>query len=181
MPRKPREEEAGAVHHVYARGAKQAVIYRDDEDRSRYLAMLGRAVVDQGLRCLSYCLMDNHVHLVIETPRANLGVGMHRAHGPFAQSFNRRHGTSGHVFQGRYNAKRVRSDAQFWTLAAYVARNPVAAGLCERPEQWRWSSHAATLGVGGVAPAWLDVGRTLELFSSAGGDPRERYAAFVGA
>ena len=178
MPRPPREEEPGAIHHVCARGAKKALIYLDDRDRERYLGCLAGAVQAHDWRLLSYCLMDNHVHLVVETVLPNLGVGMHAAHRPFAQWFNERHGTSGHVFEGPYRSKRVRSDAQFWQLSKYVALNPVEAGLCERPEEWRWSSYGGV--VRGDPPAFVDVGRLLELFSGAGGDPLARYVEFVG-
>jgi REP element-mobilizing transposase RayT len=113
MPRKPRELVAGGVYHVYARGNKRALIYEDDEDRAAYLELLGRNVAWHGWRCLMYCLMDNHVHLLLETPRPNLHDGMRVLHGSYAQLFNRRHSHLGHVFQGRYG-----------------------------PARWPWSSHA---------------------------------------
>jgi putative transposase len=173
MPRKPREDVEGAVHHVYARGNDRRRIYYDDVDREMYLSMLGRVVVRSRWRCLAYCLMDNHVHLLIETPRANLGAGMQRLHGLYAQTHNERHGRSGHLFQGRYGAVRMISDGQLCTAAAYIARNPVEAGICDRPGQWRWSSHVAVLGR--ASRSWLDVERLLEYFGAMGGDPRRRY------
>jgi putative transposase len=175
MPRKPREEVAGGIFHVYARGNDKRLIYRDDVDREVYLRLLAGTVGRCRWRLLGYCLMENHVHLVIETPDANLGVGMQWFHSGYALQFNQRHGRSGHVFQGRYGAVRVKSDAQLWAVAAYVAMNPVEAGLCDAPGEWAWSSHAAT--VSGRGPGWLDVGRLLGFFGAAGGDPRERYAA----
>jgi putative transposase len=177
MPRPPREEFPGAIHHVWARGNRKALIFHDDLDRLRYLALLGRVATMFGWRCLAYCLMGNHVHLVVETPEANLGAGMERLHGEYAARFNRRHGLVGHVFQGRYKNRRPTSDAQLWVLIAYVANNPVAAGLCDTAEEWRWSSHRAT--VAGGAPEWLDVRRLLEYFGAFGGDPLERYVDFV--
>jgi putative transposase len=128
-------------------------------------------------RLLAFSLMENHLHLLVETPAPNLGDGIHRLHSLYAQEFNKRRGRSGHLFQRRYGAKRVTSDEQFWTVAAYIASNPVRAGLCERAEDWRWSSHAAVIGDG--APRWLDVERLLELVGIAGGDPRARYTALV--
>ena len=177
VPRSPREEIEDGVHHVYARGNGGREIFLDDADRWRYLAMLGDVVVRMRWRCLAYCLMRNHVHLLVETPAVNLGEGIQRLHGRYAQKFNERHRRSGHVFQGRYGAVRVTSDEQLWTTTRYVALNPVAAGLCERPEDWRWSSHAAVLG--GGTPAWLDVARLLSYFAGLGGEPRERYADLV--
>src|SRR5687768_12920597 len=81
--------------------------------------------------------MDNHVHLLLETREANLGVGMGRLHGSYAQHFNSRHGTSGHLFQGRYGSARITTDERLWTLAVYIAMNPVVAGLCRRPDDGR--------------------------------------------
>ena len=179
MPRKPREERPGAIHHVYARGNDRRVVFRDDADRWTYLTLLGRMTRRQRWLLLAYCLMDNHVHLLVETPEPNLGRGMQRLHGTYAQTHNERHGRCGHLFDGRYGAKPVKTDAQLWVVAAYIARNPVEAACCRRAEEWPWSSHAAVLG--GRSPAWLSVARLLEHFAGAGDRPRERYAAFVAA
>jgi REP element-mobilizing transposase RayT len=171
MARKPREEAQDAIHHVTARGVARRALFRDDLDRVRYLRMLGVVVIARGWRCLSYCLMDNHVHLLIETPNPNLAIGMQRVHGNYGRSFNQRHGLTGHVFQARYNPVRVRSDRQLWAVAAYIADNPVEAGLSERPEDWRWSSHAAFLGRPG--PHWLDAARLQERLRGFGaGEPQ---------
>jgi putative transposase len=177
MARRPREEFEGAVHHVFARGNDRRLIVLDDADRRRYLAMLAAVIDRMHWYCLAYCLMDNHVHLLIETPLANLARGVQRLHGEYARSFNERHGTSGHLFQGRYGAARARTDSQLQTAVAYIACNPSEAGLCGRPEAWRWSSHAATLA--GPSPPWLACERLLAYFGASGGDARERYRNVV--
>jgi putative transposase len=177
VARKPRNEFPGAVVHVYARGVRKHAIYVDDVDRHSYLLLLAQVVVRQGWRCLAYCLMKNHVHLLVETPEPNLAAGMHRLHGLHAQAFNRRHKHTGHVFQGRYDAVPVRTDAQLLAVARYIALNPVEARLCEEAGLWPWSSHAAV--VGGTAPRWLDVARLLAYFGADGGEPGQRYAEFV--
>jgi putative transposase len=175
MPRKPREEVVDGIFHVYARGDDKRLIYRDDVDCTTYLRMLAETVKRCSWRLLAFCLMGNHVHLLIETPNANLGAGMQRMHSDYAQYFNLRHGHCGHVFQGRYGSVRIKTDGQLWMAAAYMARNPVEAGLCAEPEEWRWSSYADT--VAGTSPNWLDGGRLLDYFAASGGDPRTRYAA----
>jgi putative transposase len=179
MPRKPREDVAGAVQHVYARGNNRRRIFLDDFDRNRYLVLLEHVVGRKRWMCLAYCLMDNHVHLLLETPQANLAAGMQLLHGLYGESHNRRHGTSGHLFQGRFGAQRVTSDEQLWTTVRYIARNPVEGGACEQPQRWPWSSHAAILG--GGPPAWLAVDRLLSYFASFGGDPARGYEAAVAA
>ena len=177
MARKPREEAPEAVHHAYARGNGHQAVFLDDDDRVVYLTLLGQVVARYRWRCLAFCLMRNHVHLLVETPAAGLGAGMQRLHGVYAQSFNRRHRRSGHLFQGRFGAVRMETDAQLLQTARYIARNPVEAGLCDDPAHWPWSSHAAAIAA--IAPAWLDTARLLARFGADGGDPLRRYADFV--
>ena len=174
MPRKPREDVPGAVHHVTARGNRKQEIFLDVDDRATYLLLLGEVVVLRRWLCLAYCLMANHVHLLIETPEGGLGRGMQLLHGLYAETFNKRHGRSGHLFQGRYGSVRVESDEQLWVTARYIVMNPVEAGLCATAAAWPWSSHAATVGAC-AAPAWLDVGRLRSYFGTWGG----RYEEFV--
>ena len=179
MPRKPRREEAGALHHVYAHAVADRALFRDDDDRRLYLDLLASVVERFEWRVVGYCLMDNHIHLIVETPEPTLGRGMQRLHGMYAAAFNRRHGLSGHVFQGRYGNVRVTADDHFWALAGYVALNPVKAGMCERAEDHVWSSCRQVLC--GRAPWWLAVTRLLELMSAYGTDPRRAYADVVAA
>jgi putative transposase len=176
MARPYRREVEDGLFHVYARGNGKLAIYLDDADRLSYLRMLALAVKKTGWRCLAYCLMDNHVHLVVETPDTNLAPGMQWLHGVYAQTFNERHGRAGHVFQGRYGATQITTDSQLWTVVRYLALNPVEAGLCSRPEEWRWGSYGASHT---GSPAWLNETRLLDLLSGSGGDPRRRYLEFV--
>jgi putative transposase len=175
MPRKPREEVEDGIHHVFARGNNREAIYRDDADREVYLTALRMTVTRAQWHCLAYCLMDNHMHLLIQTPKANLGPGMQRLHGLYARQFNDRYDRCGHVFQGRYRNKRVVADEQLWTVTRYIARNPVEAGLCAAAPDWRWSSHAAVLD--GTAPPWLAAERLLAYFG--GPQPLERYRSMI--
>ncbi len=175
MARRPREEVEDGVFHVYARGNGKQAIYLDEHDRLTYLRLLAKAVTRSRWRCLAYCQMQNHVHL--QTPDANLAEGMRWLHGLYAQTFNERHGRAGHLFQGRYGAVRVKTDPQLWTVARYLALNPVDAGLGEHPADWRWSSYAATAA--GRPPAWLDVRSLLSYFDVNGGSALRRYTEFV--
>ncbi|RKQ92758.1 REP element-mobilizing transposase RayT [Solirubrobacter pauli] len=174
---RPRVEEAGAIYHVCARGAVGQDIFRDGTDRQRYLQFLARTVRWATWHCLSYCLMGNHIHLLLETPKPNLADGMMRFHGRYATWFNRRHGLRGHVFQGRYVPVRITSDRQLWTTLAYIVDNPVDAGFCSTPDGWPWSSHAAILN--DTAPPWLAESRLFAFLGELGGDPRTRYAELV--
>ncbi len=157
MPRRPREELEGAIHHVYARGNNRCQIFVDELDRRAYLELLGVTVSSFEWLCLAYCLMGTHVHLLIETRRPNLGLGLQRAHGRYAELFNARHGRSGHLFHGRYGSRRVTSDAQLVTVLDYINRNPVDAGLASTVDDWPWGSAGATAC--GRAPRWLAAPR----------------------
>ncbi|MDA0139040.1 transposase [Solirubrobacter deserti] len=144
---------------MYARGAAKQQIFLDDLDRRRYLSLLARVTNRMAWRCLAYCLMGNHMHLMIETPQPNLGRGMQRLQGTYAQAFNLRHEAAGHVFGARYGSTSVFTDPQLWITAAYIARNPVEAGFCAAPDAWPWSSFNAI--VTADYPAWLDAPRLL--------------------
>lgn len=161
------------IYHVTSRGNGKQAIYLDDADRRIFLATLSHAVSRHGWHCLAYCLMDNHYHLLVETPRPNLPAGMRQLNGVYAQRFNRRHERCGHLFQARYSAVLVERDTHLLEAARYIALNPVAAGLCDRPEQWPWSSHRAVLGLDGDDV--LSVGRLLSHFGGRVG----RYREFV--
>jgi REP element-mobilizing transposase RayT len=175
MPRGPRIEMAGGIHHVISRGDHRERIFDDDEDRQRFLRGYLDVVERYSWVPLTYCLMDNHVHLVIETPHPNLGDGCRDLIGLYARRRNARHDALGHVFQGRFKSRLVLDDRYFGQLLRYVALNPVKAGLRRSAEAWPWSGHRALIDGSG---AWLARGdRVAELLEVWGGDAGERYAA----
>jgi REP element-mobilizing transposase RayT len=145
MARPIRELVAGGVYHAVARGNWGARIFRDDADYAEYLKLLAGVVKRFRWHVLAYCLMGNHVHLVIETPEPNLPAGMQWLHGKYGRYFNDRHELFGHLFQGRYKAVRQVADEQLLYVLRYVGLNPVEAGLCQRPRDYRWSSYGAVL------------------------------------
>ncbi len=113
MARPLRIEYPGALYHVTSRGDRQEAIFDDNQDRKAFLDILGEVVSRFRWRCHAYCLMENHYHLMIETPEANLAKGMRQLNGVFTQWSNRRHQRSGHLFQGRYKAIHVDRDSYF--------------------------------------------------------------------
>lgn len=178
MARPLRLEFPGAVYHLTARGNARQAIYEDDADRRRFLRLLGCEVEQQGWLCYAYCLMDNHYHLLIETPEGNLVGGMQRLNGAYTQGFNRRHQRVGHLFQGRYKSIVVERDSYLKELCRYIVLNPVRAGMVEAAHQWRWSSYAETACV--VArPAWLNVEEVWGLFGGSEQQGRAAYRRFV--
>lgn len=163
-----------------SRGDRREEIYRDDEDRAAWLAVLGEVCGRFSWRVHAYCEMTNHYHFVVETPEANLSEGMRQLNGVYTQWFNRRHGVVGHLFQGRFKGILVERDAYLLELARYVVLNPVRAGMVRDAGEWPWSSQGAMLGQT-VRPRWLETDWLLRQFGTRRKPARERYDAFVKA
>lgn len=166
------------LYHVIARGNARAPIYHNDTDRFWFLRTLAHVVDRFGWLCHAYCLMENHYHLVVETPRPNLATGMQQLNGPYARGFNERHDRCGHVFQARYRSILVEKDSHLLALCRYVVLNPVRAGMCPRPGDYRWSSYQATAGHAPVE-RFLVTDWILSNFAPSRGAAQTRYRAFV--
>ena len=178
MARPLRIEFPGALYHVTSRGNARQKVFRDDEDRETFLATLAAVVERFGWHCHAYCLMDNHFHLLLETPEPNLSRGMRQLNGVYTQRFNRRHRKVGHLFQGRFKAIVVDKDAYLLELARYIVLNPVRARRVKAPERYPWSSYRAMLGLAPV-PAALMTDWVLEQFAATRAVARRRYRDFV--
>ena len=146
MSRPLRIEYAGALYHVTARGDNKADIYLDDGDREQFLVTLEEVCRRFNWVLHTYCLMDNHYHLLIETPESNLSLGMRQLNGVYTQRFNRKHGRVGHVFQGRFKSILVQKESYLLELARYIVLNPVRARMVRSAKNWPWSSYQATIG-----------------------------------
>jgi len=139
MPRAPRSCLPDGFFHVTARGVARTPIYRDDDDRRFFLHLAHRVMRVFGWDFYALCLMNNHYHLVIETPRELLSLGMHRLNGTYALAFNRKYGRWGHLFGERFAARTIHSEDYLVAVCAYVVQNPVRADLCDAPAEWPWS------------------------------------------
>ena len=178
MARPLRLEFPGAIYHVTSRGNGGSDIYASDEDRMAFLNTLTLVVERFGWRCHSYCLMGNHYHLLIETPRANLSAGMRQLNGVYTQTYNRAHQRRGHVFQGRYKAVLVERDSHLLELCRYIARNPVAIGWVNEAGEWPWSSYRAIVGAI-KSPSFLTTDWVLRQFAGDRAAACRAYASFV--
>lgn len=178
MARPLRLEFAGAVYHVTARGNANQKVFTDKKDREIFLSYLGREIDQQRWRCLAYCLMDNHYHLVIETPEANLSVGMRRLNAVYTQAFNRRHDFAGHVLQGRYKSILIDQDNYLKEVCRHVVLNPVRTKTVRKVEKWPWSSYRVTAGED-KEPTWVDLDAVLGMFGKTKPKARKAYMAFV--
>jgi len=180
MARQLRLEHEGAIWHVTSRGNERKDIFWTDEDRALFLMLLAEAVKRFKWIVHVYTLMSNHFHLVIETPEKTLSRGMQWLNGRYAQRFNRRHKRSGHLFQGRFHGVLVQRESHLLELTRYVVLNAVRAGMVGRPEDYRWSSYRATVGLE-PAPEWLTTEWILRQFGAEPKKAAEAYAKFVDA
>lgn len=178
MARPLRLEFPDATYHVTSRGNAQNAVFLDDEDRELFFVCLGKVVVRFGWLCHAYCLMDNHYHLLIETPEGNLSLGMRQLNGIYTQRFNRRHGRVGHLFQGRFKAIVVDRDSYLLELCRYVVLNPIRAAMVKHIEHYPWSSYPATMGLTDC-PGWLNTDWLLSHFGRHRAVAQRHYADFV--
>jgi putative transposase len=140
MARLPRSAfPSHGVWHVTTRGVERRQVYLDVGDGRAFLTELWQAVERFELRALALCLMPNHYHLVVEAARDALSSALHRVNGRYAQSFNVKHGRSGHLWGDRFALRQVRDDEHLRDACLYVVANPVRARLCDAPSDWPWS------------------------------------------
>jgi len=178
MARPLRIEYPGAVYHVTSRGNEKKPVFKDDHDRENFLNALQHVNKRYNWICHAYCLMTNHYHLLIETPDGNLSIGMRQLNGVYTQLFNKWHGRTGHLFQGRYKAILIQKDSHLLEVCRYVVLNPVRAKMVERPEDWTWSSYLATAGKTKPHPS-LTTDWVLGQFSRKRGKAEQEYRQFV--
>lgn len=177
MARPPRSLTPGGVYHVTSRGNRRGPVFTTDGEYLLFLDLVRQVALRRRWRVYAYCLMQNHYHLVVATTQADLSAGMRVINGEYAQWFNRLHALVGHVFQGRFHSVVVESDSHLLELLRYLALNPVRAGLCATPAEWRWGSYAAIIGDVPTAP--VSVPLVLKLFGSEAPRAREAFRSFV--
>ena len=163
MPRRHRIWIHGGIYHLMSRGNRKGDVFTDDRERKRFTWILAEALERYGVVCYGGSQMGNHYHLVVMTPRANVSAFAKHLNQLYTQYMNRRHGWTGHVFESRPTMLLIDHDHYLLDALAYVARNPVAAGLVADPARWRWSTFAATVGLA-PTPAWLTLDWLERLF-----------------
>ena len=181
MPRGPRSDAPGLLHHVWARGIERRKIFLSDEDRLDFLGRLGKACGEDGVLIYAWCLMDNHFHLQIRSGEKPLGVVMRRLLTGYAMGFNRRNARSGHLFQNRYKSTVVDDERYFLSLMRYIHLNPLRAGLVASVsalERYRWSGYSVLMGYRGLD--WQDTDEVLSRFGKRVGPARRELSAFMG-
>lgn len=178
MTRPLRIEYPDAVYHVTSRGNAKNNIFHSDKDRKEFLSILDTVIRRYNWLLHTYCLMDNHYHLLIETPDGNLSQGMRQLNGVYTQKYNWLHHKTGHVLQGRYKAILVDKESYLLELCRYVVLNPLRAKVVDKPEEWKWSSYQYTAGMK-KAPDYLTTDWILGLFGKNKVKAQKLYRRFV--
>ena len=179
MSRRHRIRFQGAIYHVMARGVRKTPLFIDDVDRRKFLKILATALERYACICYSYCLMGNHYHHIIQTPRGNISLFMQYLNGEYAKYFNWRHRYSGHVYEGRFRSPVIEDSHYLAGAIAYIARNPVEALLVKDAAHWKWSSYRAAMGKC-ACPKFLTLDWLSRLFAAdTVEDSRRLFSAAV--
>ena len=181
MSRPLRLHVPGLLHHVFARGNNKARLFEDDVDYEAFLRRLGSVLNRFRVRCVAYCLLSNHYHLLLIPTEHRISRLMQHLNSAYCQRFNRRHNRVGHLLQGRFGCRIVEDGAYARTVLRYLALNPVAAGIATDPEAWPWSSYRFAQGLE-EPPDFLSIQDVWAAFDTS--DcllGRVRFSQFVGA
>lgn len=137
------------AYHITARGNRRSDIFKDGEDFDIYLSYIDNtmAYYDDEYKLVAYCLMDNHVHLMIETKERHIKYFMTRVHSMYAKYFNHKYNFIGHLFQDRYFSEHIENDSQMIETSRYIHLNPVKANMVELPEEYKYSSFDMYIGL----------------------------------
>ncbi|MBA2175416.1 transposase [Halobacillus locisalis] len=166
MPRHARRRSTSGIYHVILRGANRQEIFHKEKDRIRFLYTLNRYRTEIGIQVLAWCLMDNHVHLLLRENEHNLSDLMKRLGISYASYYNWSYGTNGHLFQDRFKSEVVESYGYLVRVVRYIHMNPVKAGLSPKPEKYWWSSCANYYGLSRESSDLLDQSIVLSYFPS---------------
>lgn len=164
MARPLRIHYSNAWYHVMNRGADRKKIFRNNLHRTIFLELLDECHRMYNINIHAYCLMDNHYHLLISTPDANLSQAMRHLNGVYTQRFNRLMKSDGSLFRGRYKAKIIEDDCYLLIVSRYIHLNPVEANIAANPSQYKWSSYPAYIGMV-KPPSWLSTDTLREMIS----------------
>jgi putative transposase len=177
MPRPPRLQVAGGLFHITTRSPARRAILPNDDARATCLELVKRTCARYHWQCHAYCVMTTHYHLLLTTRDENLSRGMQWLNGLYGTIFNENYASHGHVFGARFTSVHVTSEAHLLRLVPYIAMNPVGAGLCARPADWKFSSYPALIGK--RPPGFLELESILRLFAFDPEEAQREIEAFV--
>jgi putative transposase len=176
MPRQARRKSGSGVYHVIVRGVNKQTIFEEDQDKVKYLEIVKRYKEISKYQIYSYCLMDNHIHLLIkESPEETISTAIKRISSSYVYWYNMKYDRCGHLFQERFKSENVETRAYFLTVLRYIHQNPVKAGLATNTFECQWTS--INEYVNGANMVDIDLG--LKLFSSDRKAAIELFSTFM--
>ncbi len=180
MTRPLRITYPGAFYHLTSRGNERKQIFKSLADREKFLSYLESATKRYDAIIHVYCLMDNHYHLLLETPSGNLSQIMRHINGAYTTYFNTKRQRSGHLLQGRFKAILVDMDEYSKELSRYIHLNPIRAKMVDNLPDYRWSSYLDYIG-NRIPPAWLEMDYILGYFGPKPSISKKNYREFIEA
>jgi REP element-mobilizing transposase RayT len=180
MPRQARLDVPGALHHIMVRGIDKTDIFRDDEDKARFLERLGQNVEEGKCSVYAWVLMSNHVHILFQSGKDGISTTMRKLLTWYAQYFNRKHRRTGHLFENRYKSILCDEDNYLIALIRYIHLNPVRANIVTtlaELDRYPWSGHRTLIGK--AKHTWMDVAHVLSTFGSTRRKAVNEYRRFM--
>lgn len=178
MPRQARSISKTGIYHVILRGVNRQEIFHDDGDRLKFLEIIKKYKLEAKMKVYAWCLMNNHVHLLVREGSERLSVTMKRIGVSYVQYYHGKYYTTGHLFQGRFKSENVETKQYLLTVIRYIHQNPVKARMVRQVDEWKWSSCLTYYGKRNVVFDFLDYQPILRLFSNDPTIARERFREF---
>lgn len=178
MPRHAREKSSTRVYHVIVRGANRQEIFHDEEDRMKFLDVLQKYKTRSELRMYAWCLMGNHVHLLMKEGNESISALMKRIGVSYVNYYNWKYKTNGHLFQDRFKSENVENVNYLLTVTRYIHQNPVKAHIVSKPDEWKWSSCLGYYGKAVYPQLLLDSHYILKMFSQNLSIAQARFKEF---
>jgi putative transposase len=172
VARKPREKSNSGIYHIILRGINRQSIFEDDEDRQKLIEILSKSKKISQCRIFAYCLMDNHVHILLQEIEESISMMIQRFSSSFVIWYNNKHGRCGHLFQERFKSEAVETDSYFLTVLRYIHQNPIKVEIVKDVTDYKWSSYSEYIGSRQI----VDKEYALNMFSDK---PDEAVVGFV--
>ncbi len=179
MPRQARRKGEFSIYHIIQRGNERKNLFISDDDRSRFIETLEKMKKKYNFLLYAYCLMDNHVHLLIDDNGNDISMLVKSINISYVYYFNRKYKRCGHLFQDRFRSELIDNDGYLLEVSRYIHNNPVRAGIVKEPPEYRWSSYSIYTGRVKDICGLIDKGRILDIFSSNRVKAVKEYAQFV--
>ena len=178
MPRIARVKSRSGIYHVMLRGANRQEIFHDDEDCLTFLKIVEKYKIKSELKIYAWCLMGNHIHLLMKEGNESLSITMKRIGVSFVSYYHWKYQTNGHLFQGRFRSENVEDVRYLLTVVSYIHQNPVKAGMVGKVDEWRWSSCPGYYGKHQVPKSLVDCQYILKFFSDDLTIAKEQFIDF---